>query len=250
MGQDNLDKHVKNILAERKIQPSNAAWEQLEAQLDAESAKKPNRKRFLYAIAASIILLLGYVVVQLNKEQSSLLPVNKVATESSTKKQLKNEEHSLGNAVVNQHQDTAITKVSPVEALNTANSIVKRTNTPTTIQEVKPKIQLNESLSVVQEKHENELINVLPEPQTTVSDAATEASVLLEEALAELKNTAKQNTPITPKSTVETATISVDPETLLMEVEATAEESLRATIFEKLKEGFKKTKTAVATRND
>ena len=69
MGQDRLDNKVKKVLSERKIQPNQDSWNKLEALLDTKD-ERPKRNYAYYAIAASVMLLLGMLFfLNSNKEQ-------------------------------------------------------------------------------------------------------------------------------------------------------------------------------------
>ena len=84
-------------------------------------------------------------------------------------------------------------------------------------------------------------------PHKRVNDSialSREVDALLATAMEQIKFREIEKQPQT------TTAYSVNPEMLLMEVEDAAEESFRAKVFEAVKKGFKKTKTAVATRND
>jgi len=50
-----LEDHIKERLEERKIAPTNSAWEQIAANLDVKASKKQSRKRLWFAIAASFV---------------------------------------------------------------------------------------------------------------------------------------------------------------------------------------------------
>ena len=72
MGHDKLDKKIQTTLAERKIQPRAAAWDTLDAMLSAKE-KQPKRTRpfYAYAVAASIVVLLGLVFIsQINSDKA------------------------------------------------------------------------------------------------------------------------------------------------------------------------------------
>ena len=249
MGHDNLDKNIRNTLADRNIQPSTAAWDKLEAMLDSEEKKQPKRKLIWYYVAASIVLLISISLVYFgNTQEEFQVSDEMVNTDTKNEKEMNNEINS----------DTSENKLEEVVA------IVPEAETPITPVSNKEVLNNNKVASVnkdkvKQEKYNNKEINIVDHQQnqeTVIANTSIETDIdneveaLLAVATTKIKeekeilNTTENSTPTA------TATISVDPDELLMEVEATAEESLRAKIFEKLKEGFKKTKTAVATRND
>ena len=249
MGHDNLDKNIRNTLADRNIQPSTAAWDKLEAMLDSEEKKQPKRKLIWYYVAASIVLLISISLVYFgNTQEEFQVSDEMVNTDTKNETEMNNEinsdtsENKLEEVVaIVPEAETPITPVSNKEVLN--NNKVASVNKD----KVKQEKYNNKEINIVdhQQNHETVIANTSIE-----TDIDNEVEALLAVATTKIKeekeilNTTENSTPTA------TATISVDPDELLMEVEATAEESLRAKIFEKLKEGFKKTKTAVATRND
>lgn len=255
MGHDKLDKNIKQALTDRKIQPSQAAWSKLDAMLESEQVKQPKRRLVWYYVAASIVLLLSLSIVYFNNTDTVETSNNLVDTNNSkneTEKQV--EEDNKAIEIKKTPEDTNVIVTIPEKKLKlkakTNEVLASNTNNERVIKEEKLDIQQEQNIKVDKIINQQAQETIVAETILNNDAIDNEIEALLAAATTKIKkeketlNTTENSTPTA------TATISVDPDALLMDVEATAEESLRAKIFEKLKEGFKKTKTAVATRND
>ena len=75
MEQDNFNKNIQEKFNLRTIEPSEMAWNKLDAMLTLAEEKKQPKRFFWLSIAASFLLFsgVGYVFFQQN-EQSKLTP--------------------------------------------------------------------------------------------------------------------------------------------------------------------------------
>ena len=95
MGHDNLDKNIRNTLADRNIQPSTAAWDKLEAMLDSEETKQPKQKLIWYYVAASIVLLISISLVYFgNTQEEFQVSDEMVNTDTKNETEMNNEINS------------------------------------------------------------------------------------------------------------------------------------------------------------
>jgi len=60
MAHDNIDKHIKEKLEQRAIQPSSEAWDKLSNMLDEENKESNKKGYYKYFVAASVLILLGF----------------------------------------------------------------------------------------------------------------------------------------------------------------------------------------------
>ncbi len=237
-----FEEHLKDKLQEREINPSKNAWSTITAGLDNKPKKSNNKKPVYYAIAACLIgLLIASVwffntppdldtlpqVVDINKEVPSTIKNNSFEdnvesntgvvgteiTKETDKKEILVDANLQGSkkGVVVTVQET---KVLPIES-----------NTP-------EKTILDKKLNVVMEK-----LALLEENNVAVTNA--EVDSLLRKAQQEI---------LTEKA-IE-AGISVDAMALLMEAEDELDKTFRDQIFDNLKKGYIKLKTAVVARNN
>ena len=257
MAPDKFEKYIREKMQEREITPSADAWEKIAGQLPAgqEKWKKPI---IWYSIAASFvgILIIGLYVIQSPKPELES-PVQVVATEEKeadknpeVKKELpvtripeaqqtealaetpatlqpddydKGQERPLKTIPVSTKQDLASAEISvPVEKENISPG------------EIKKKEELIIEAKITEVVAEVRLLEMN-------SEALTEAEVdsLLRKAQGELL-----------KEKIFNSDRTVDAMALLNEVEDELDRSLRDQIFDRLKSGFNKVRTAVADRNN
>jgi hypothetical protein len=250
MGHDKLDKKIQTTLAERKIQPRAAAWDSLDTMLSNQE-KHPKRS-WLFAAAASIVVLLGMVFIyHINSDQTAIVTqiVKDQSPEPASNPELKN------NAVPQEVARTKTLKLQqesyekkPDVLSETPNQHAHKPQ-PLTLKTNKKqpnnKIAAAHTASVKQELPAFQEATLVAHKRVNDSIALSrEVDVLLAAAMEQVKFREIEKQPQT------TTAYRVNPEMLLMEVEEDAEESFRAKVFEAVKKGFKKTKTAVATRND
>ena len=238
-----MEKHIKDKLGNREIKPSSGAWEKISGQLDTPGDTRPKRK-YVYAIAAGFVgLLLASVfffastekseptqVVDENLHLRPIIPALEEQTEF---------EDTIGTesgAVVIENDPGKLREVekkgpdlksTPLDETEVAS---KQSIQSSLIQETDPLIaqKVNEVMAQVQ---------LLESVNTEVTEAEVDA--LLRAAQKEI---------LTEKLFDESG--SVDAMALLTEVEDELDASFRDQIFDALKEGYFKLRTAVADRNN
>lgn len=240
MEPEKFENKVKNLLQEREIKPSSGSWEQLEQQLEQ---KKKVKKPFLLWIGAAaaiavIFFTLGtYFNAPIPSEEPQLVeqtpeaPVleekggepeviqlatseAKAVVEKTEAEKRSSEERPVKNTIFK----TPVGNVSEEEIM-LASEITSKAP-----EAVKPEVQLllAENKSEIFKSHN----------ASEVSDTEVEALLLL--AAAELKTD---------------PAFTVDSGDLLHQVEYELDQSFRQKVFEVVKEGFSKAKTAVANRD-
>lgn len=244
---DKLEKHIREKLQEREVQPSKDAWDKIESQL-GEVAKPSRKNVYWYAIAASFIGILLISIVYLNTDIENA--VTKQVVDTAEKEPRKLEvENSLEEKiernkvlVVQETLDTDIPlkeefKSTLITEESTQKSLVLNDSKETKILDYK-KTTINEQELI--ENKLNQVLNVvtsLEERNIEVTNA--EIDSLLMNAQREL---------LTDKVLRENG--KVDAMALLTEAEDELERTFRGQLFEKLKDGFFKVRTAVADRNN
>lgn len=256
MAPDKFEKYIKEKLRQREIAPSDEAWNKIEGQLP-EAEEKRKRPFIWYAVAASFvgILIIGLYVTR-SPEPESDLPGQIVVTEENTpdsKKDTELKEVQQGNQIPETKQ-LEILAESPVQDKNNKveNDIPEAISpspeqelavaeTPEPIEEntIAPgEFQNREDLII-----EAKITEVVAEVRLLEmdSEALTEAEVdsLLRRAQGEIL-----------KEKIFNSDRTVDAMALLNEVEDELDQSFRDQIFDKLKAGFNKVRTAVADRNN
>ncbi|WP_420398802.1 hypothetical protein [Flagellimonas sp.] len=240
---EKLEKHIKDKLGNREIKPSLGAWEKISSQLDTPVTTKPKRK-YVYAIAAGFVgLLLASVfffasgekrepaqVVDENLHVRPVIPALEGQTEivdkNGTEAVLVVTENGTEN-LQEQGAENQPLKSMPLDETEVAS---KQSIQSDLIQETDPLIaqKVNEVMAQVQ---------LLESVNAQVTDA--EVDSLLRAAQRDI---------LTEKLFDESG--SVDAMALLTEVEDELDASFRDQIFDALKDGYFKLRTAVADRNN
>ena len=236
MEPNNFEKDFREKLNQRKIEPSNKAWDRLDAMLTVAEEKKPKRKNKWLYIAASIVGFLLVGTFFFNQKKTIETPKIEVVTKG------------------NIHKDSVVkpglNPINPVKEeivisekgsnLNSGNSKNK-----TNISKQKPnQITVNESnqiaeSSVISQKNQqtqsgNNQISVSEMPKNETTDQllnAAEKSVVAE-------NSAK------PK-----AKIKINANDLLNQVDGELELSFREKVITKVNKNYQTVKVALANRN-
>jgi len=258
MEPNKFEKHIKKQMQDREIRPSADAWERISTQLETSDGRK-NKKFLWYAVAASFTGLLvisilffqstdngldGDVeIVDTNKEEFNNAR-NDLQPEKENEIQkplnidetdiLAKEEHSNQEA----NPDKKEGGRQSLKTLNDQTAIVAATQEVNN-EEVKIKDLFRNSEERIDLKVAEVLaqVDLLEQNKESLTDA--EVDSLLYEAQRQL---------LTEKIFDKNA--SVDAIALLNQVEGELDQSFRDQIFEKLKSGFLKVRTAVADRNN
>lgn len=245
MAPNKFEKHIKKELEEREIQPSSKAWEQLSEKIDAAAPQSRKKGYLWYGIAASFIGLITLSVVFFNAKEP-ILETNTTVVEED-------------NEVIEELIDLPIveTQKSNVEvvAIEKLPVLKENENTDETNIEIVEKEPLIEQLVKVSNDtqmplndNSEEIINTkVLEVLAQVDILERDSEVITDAEVDSLLRMAEQEL-LTDR--LFRTDRSVDAMALLTEVEGELDETFRDQIFESLKTGFLKVRTAVADRNN
>ena len=245
MAPNKFEEHIKKQLQKREIKPSSNAWEKLSGQINEVQATK--KKPFIwYAVAASIIAIVLISTFYLNAENLELETNTQIV--SSPEKTIEEKKNtSIVVEEVEPDQLVVIEEEKPEPKIEVkAEAIVPVDTTESFL--VANELTIESHLDDVPQNTSEEIINskilevvAQAELLEKQNDALTDAEVdsLLRRAQQEI---------LTDKLFREDR--SVDAMALLTEVEDELDKSFRNQIFESLKSGFLKVRTAVADRNN
>ncbi|RUT69372.1 hypothetical protein D0817_16155 [Flavobacterium cupreum] len=236
MEPNNFEKDFREKLNQRKIEPSDKAWDRLDAMLSVAEEKKPKKKNKWLYIAASIagLLLVGtfflnqgkkvevlqnQMVIQENSQKDSVVKPGFKPMDSSKNEMAVSEKESLQNA----ENSKAPEKITKKKGIN----IVK--NKANSIAEVSIINQNNQ-----QSKPGNNPINV---PEIPKNETAEQLLNTAEKAVV-AENSAK------PKSK-----IKINASDLLNQVDGELELSFREKVITKVNKNYQTVKVALANRN-
>jgi len=244
MESNKLDTQIKKQLSLREIAPTPKSWEQLRKQLDAND-KKSTISFWWLGIAASIIA--GIVVASL------------VFTDITNQNEPTLVETKQEPPITNKQQMQVVTKDTKTDEKKERTHPIKISKEKSTIPVVLPEEKENNkaTLLVVEDA------KALQKPD---SKEALEINQKVEEIFASISNQDTNNAALTDaevdsllmdaatkiwkKKQGSTNREYVSASELLNSVEEELDQTFRDRIFEMLKEGFLKTKEALANRNN
>jgi len=264
-----FEENIREKLQEREIQPSKDAWLKLEKQLDEVAPKKKRTNFTWFAIAAGFVGVLLTITLLFNEETSVTNELVEVETEKPTKPldnkvevidntQIVSEDTPEIEIVENIENESPIIKETQNSSSNIAQETIKDTSKKfkksainSTVEEsvavetIEEKIlvEKNESVKTEEELYIDSKVNeVVAAVQNLEKDkpvTAEEVDALLTEAQRAISN----------RKILESATVKIDPESLLQDVETELERSFRDRVFDALGKGYNKIRTAVVERN-
>ena len=236
---DKLDKHIKEKLEQRTIAPSKGSWDKIASQLEQQQLKS-SKKWFPYAVAASILGIVLVSVFLFTKDQNQVEQIQLVDSETNSYKETQVEE----KIVDVEDKIEVVQKASETVEMDKRDNLTRKNSIPNTViakeeekQPLKDELIINSDKLITQKVEEVVAqVTLMESEQQNVSDA--EVDSLLRAAQRQI---------LTDRLFAEGG--SVDAMSLLAVVEDELDESFRDQIFDALKSGYLKLRTAVADRN-
>jgi hypothetical protein len=244
---DKLEKHIKEKLEERTIKPSASAWDRIAGQVSVQPKKKA-RKWYPLAIAASFIGILLVSILFFTSEPYNEIPVQVVDENDGKSENIKEFEvapteipqkelpEDMDVQVANSEPETVLPEKSIKQVeLPKSESVLVQQETRLPVQD--DRIKKSEGLIFQKVEEVVAQVEILESIQNNVTEA--EVDSLLRAAQKQI---------LTDKLFAQDGT--VDAMGLLAEVEDELDETFRDQIFDALKDGYLKLRTAVADRNN
>ncbi|SNR75317.1 hypothetical protein [Flavobacterium sp. ov086] len=246
MEPNNFEKDFREKLNQRTIEPSDKAWDRLDAMLSVAEEKKPtvrlrslqaSKRKWLY-IAASIV---GFLIVGtffFNQKKSVVeAPKNNIVIEENTKKD------SVVKPTLNTI-DLVRTEVATSEKESVQESEKQGSNHPEVLKlnPNKPikneKNQVAESSVIIKNNPEKKSINT---ENPTVETSKKES---VDQLLLSAEKTVVAENSVKPKTK-----IKVNANDLLNQVDGELELSFREKVITKVNKNYQTVKVALANRN-
>lgn len=259
MAPNKFEDHIRTQLEKRRIDPSNASWEKLSARLDVQETKS-NSKWWLgiaAALALGLIAITGINFFEGSFEgpQVAEEPINKEVEiekpieilEEDSKTEIAETDSKVKKEAI-QLNDVGIPEKIFINKA-TAPSAQKRASQQSIAASSEPKSTSNISESVVMPiqstiiEHKispklDEVVVVADIKEVQIQSVTNEVDALLLEASS------------STSSSIGIQSYSANAAALLKDVEVELEPTFRNKVFEMLKDGYVKAKTAVVTRNN
>ena len=226
MEPNKLENNFREQLNRREIQPSEMAWDRLDAMLSVAENKKPKKRTWLY-IAASFLgfMLIGSLFF--NQSETEIKTNDAVVVQENTKSQTENTSQDQTSPV----SSSTITAVQPNQkAIASVTTSSKKGSKATTE---------NSSIS---EKGTEE-VQLIEEIKPVVkSNRYIESESLLAEAETKLQTESI-------KSSVAKSGVKVNSKNLLNSVEGELDDTFRERVVRSIGKNYETVKSSLATRN-
>ncbi|WP_396198459.1 hypothetical protein [Flavobacterium sp.] len=233
MEQDNFNKNIQEKFNFRTIEPSETAWNKLDAMLTLAEEKKQPKIFFWLSIAATFLLFMGvgYVFFQQN-EKTKLMPSTEEIVKSKTNSEIETHKQSTEESSVTYENELAN------YATISTTSETKKSTTILPTQKENSKLEVYEMALLKQEVvtvNEIKKEEIKQEIKETTFNYTTPESLL-----AEVQGQKKPSNISSFKST-----LRVNPKELLQTVESELDQTFKEKTITKLKQA----KSAFVNRN-
>jgi len=228
MEPNKLENDFRNKLNQREIQPSEKAWDRLDAMLSVTEKKKPKRT-WMY-IAASF---LGFLLVGPLFFKQSEVEIEKT-NQVITLEEIKSTEKEITPEKI--IEEPFKTKSQETVALNNQQSSTK--NEPVKNQILAENVK--QEVAIQDEKAQ--------EVAQQIMEMSQSGKQVTDQEINDLLNKAKRD--IASQRLLKKSIQKVDATALLLDAEKGLDNSFKQRVFDLLKEGYKETKIFVAERNN
>lgn len=237
-----FEEQIREQLNAREIQPSENAWDRLDAMLSVAEEKKTKRSFGWLYIAASILVFVTAGLYFFNQNTSEITPDATIVNQEVTKDSVKDSSEKNQNEV-------------PTEKMQPLVQVEENTTQPTT----------NNSQSTTQSRvsiiKSNQSIAQKSTPNPTKNTPSPKQEVIAQNnGKSEVKNpTPVFNTPTTIENKEVIAQnevnqkpstkVTVSANSLLSQVDGELELTFREKVLQKVSKNYKEVKVALSTRN-
>lgn len=252
MEPNKLETQIKEQLNAREIQPSEMAWDRLDAMLSVAEEKKTKRFGFLsfqsIGIAASVLVLVSLGLFFFNQKETVVKPENNVVVNEEVKQN--NSKHNTssinGNIGIdnnglegfdehvkqraNQQKEENKTIIAQSsKSFNQSNQ--KTTINPSTNQEKEIEFQNKQSVA------QNEPKKTEEQKHEFITNTNVESSEKSNNAIASVQKVSNDRK------------IKVNANSLLSQVDGELEQTFREKVITKINKNYQEVKVALAARN-
>ena len=236
MEPNNFEKDFREKLNQRKIEPSDKAWDRLDAMLSvAEEKKQPKKKKRWLYIAASIVGFLLVGTFLFNQKKSAIeAPDKNVVIEENMQKD--SVEKPVLNVIDTVKTEVVVSEKPIIQNLNKKEEKISNQKSNQLVK--KEANQITESSIIIKNNQEKQSIN----NQTAVAENPKNSTV--DQLLNSAEKTVFAENSAKPKSKVK-----VNANDLLNQVDGELELSFREKVITKVNKNYQTVKVALANRN-
>ena len=248
MEPNKLETQIKEKLSSREIQPTEMAWDRLDAMLSVSEEKKTKRFPFLTSkfigIAASVLVFLSVGLYFINQENTDIKVEESVVVKeeikTNTSEENTTEVEEINSITVQSEEQVAVTTNNKPQTINKKSS-----------QSFNQNIQNNQKATVNPIINTNKEIEYLGNGDVAQKDlprietrkeivVSKPNNVNVDDLLASVENESKN----TKKPSVK-----VNANTLLSQVDGELEQSFRQKAINRISRNYQEVKLALANRN-
>lgn len=248
MEPNKLETQIKEKLSSREIQPTEMAWDRLDAMLSVSEEKKTKRFSFLTSkfigIAASVLVFLSVGLYFINQENTDIKVEESVVVKeeikTNTSEENTTEVEEINSITVQSEEQVAVTTNNKPQTINKKSS-----------QSFNQNIQNNQKATVNPIINKNKEIEYLGNGDVAQKDlprietrkeivVSKPNNVNVDDLLASVENESKN----TKKPSVK-----VNANTLLSQVDGELEQSFRQKAINRISRNYQEVKLALANRN-
>ncbi len=238
MEPNNFEKDFREKLNQRKIEPSDKAWDRLDAMLSVAEENKPQKKskrKWLY-IAASFVgfLLVGTLFFNQNKTEIET-PKTEVVEKEIEKESVANPNFNDTDSV---KTEVAVSEKSSEETLNKEEKF-----NPEASGQISNKTSKNESNQIA----ESSIIIKNNQEKQSPNNETVIAEISKKENVDQLLETAESK--VLAQSATKKAKVKINANDLLNQVDGELELSFREKMITKVNKNFQEVKVALSNRN-
>ena len=234
MEQDNFNKNIQEKFNFRTIEPSETAWNKLDAMLTVAAEKKQPNRFFWLSIAASFLLFsaVGYVFFQQNQKGETTPSTEEIVT-SKINSETETHKQNLEESSISSEKELANNTIK-FNVLETKKSAIIYP-----AQKENPKLEIYET-AVLKQQQEVTTYAIKKESAKQETKEVTYNYTTPESLLAEVQGQKKLSNIGSFKST-----LRVNPKELLQTVESELDQTFKEKTITKLKQA----KSAFVNRN-
>jgi hypothetical protein len=246
---NNIEKQIKEKLQSREIQPSDMAWDRLDAMLSVAEEKKTKRSFGWLYIAASILVFVGVGTFFFNQNTSEITPNTTIVNQEVIK-------DSISNSLEKIQNEVPVEKMQPiVQVEENTNQSETDNRQPTTNNQqpsTKPRVSIIKSnQSVAQKSTPNQQKNSPIQNQEVIAEnKVTNESNNPTPVFSSPLNSENKEVIALNELNQKPSKVTVSANSLLSQVDGELELTFREKVFKTVSKNYKEVKVAVTNRNN
>ena len=250
MKTNNLENQIREKLNSREINPTEMAWDRLDAMLTVVEEKKSKKGFSWLFIAACFLgmLTVGTLIYKLNLNDIKI--ENEVVNEQkkSNSNDNLNSNDSSNELIINENVKITVDKKQQIVLQSSQNNKIQNQNLQSKNQNLNNKTIINQKTT---EKNEIEKLNQSNEILVQIENKILQnKEIVTSNSNVDVSSEALLASVDKARKSVKQSKVTVNANSLLSQINGEINTDYRETRFQKLKRNFETVKVAVANRNN